>query len=133
MDFFEAQDRAKRQTTRLVIYYVLAVLGIIGSLYVITLVLFHSQSTPEGGVSLWNPGWLLTVSSLVLATILAGTLYRVMQLRKGGSAVAEMLGGRKVNPSTTDLKERRLLNVVEEMRSEERRVGTEWRSKYEAE
>src|SRR5690625_7980772 len=26
-----------------------------------------------------------------------------------------MLGGRKVNPSTTDLKERRLLNVVEEM------------------
>src|SRR5690625_6962928 len=37
MDFFEAQDRAKRQTTRLVIYYVLAVLGIIGSLYVITL------------------------------------------------------------------------------------------------
>ncbi len=115
MDFFEAQDRAKRQTTRLVIYYVLAVLGIIGSLYIITLVLFYSQSTPEGGISLWNPGWLLTVSSLVLVTILAGTLYRVMQLRKGGSAVAEMLCGRKVNPSTTDLKERRLLNVVEEM------------------
>src|SRR5690625_7607619 len=102
MDFFEAQDRAKRQTTRLVIYYVLAVLGIIGSLYVITLVLFHSQSTPEGGVSLWNPGWLLTVSSLVLATILAGTLYRVMQLRDGGGAVAETPGAWMGMNSRTD-------------------------------
>src|SRR5690625_7232032 len=102
MDVCEAQDRAKRQTTRLVIYYVLAVLGISGSLYVITLVLFHSQSTPEGGVSLWNPGWLLTVSSLVLATILAGTLYRVMQLRNGGSAVAAARGGCKGTRCTTE-------------------------------
>lgn len=115
MDFFEAQDRAKRQTTRLVIYYVLAVLGIIGSVYIVTLLLFYSQSSGEGAVSFWNPGWLVGVSFLVLATILIGTIYRVVQLRKGGSAVAEMLGGRKVNPSTIDLKEQVLLNVVEEM------------------
>lgn len=115
MDFFEAQDRAKRHTTKLVIYYILAVSGIIGSVYIVTLLLFYTQNAPESGVSLWQPGWLAAVSFLVLVTILIGTLYRVIQLRKGGSAVAEMLGGRKVNPSTIDLKERMLLNVVEEM------------------
>src|SRR4029453_3258161 len=33
----------------------------------------------------------------------------------GGSAVAESVGGRRIDPSTTQLQERRLLNVVEEM------------------
>jgi Zn-dependent protease with chaperone function len=37
------------------------------------------------------------------------------RLRDGGAAVALSLGGRKVDPDTTRLDERRLLNVVEEM------------------
>ena len=40
---------------------------------------------------------------------------RSPSLSAGGEAVALMLGGRAVNPQTTDLAERRLLNVVEEM------------------
>src|SRR5882757_11028330 len=36
-------------------------------------------------------------------------------MRRGGSAIAEMVGGRAVDLKTTDLRERRLLNVVEEM------------------
>ena len=36
-------------------------------------------------------------------------------MAKGGSAVAESLGGRLVNPNTTDPDERKLRNVVEEM------------------
>jgi Zn-dependent protease with chaperone function len=116
MDFFEAQDRAKRNTKKLVFYYALAVTGIILSIYLVTLIFFNSQFNAEGQpVSFWYPGWLLTVSVIVGIIIASGTLYRVSQLRKGGSAVAEMLGGRKVNPSTTDTKEQRLMNVVEEM------------------
>lgn len=116
MDFFEAQDRAKRNTKKLVFYYALAVTGIILSIYLVTLIFFNSQFNAEGQpVSFWYPGWLLTVSIIVGIIIASGTLYRVSQLRKGGSAVAEMLGGRKVNPSTTDTKEQRLMNVVEEM------------------
>ena len=38
-----------------------------------------------------------------------------MALAQGGSAVSEMMGGRLVNPNTTDPDERKLLNVVEEM------------------
>ena len=36
-------------------------------------------------------------------------------MRGGGSAVAEMVGGRAVDLKTTNLRERKLLNVVEEM------------------
>jgi len=116
MDFFEAQDRAKRNTKKLVFYYALAVTGIILSIYIVTLIFFNSQFNSEGGVfSFWYPGWLLTVAVIVGVIIASGTLYRVSQLSKGGSAVAEMLGGRKVNPSTTDSNEQRLMNVVEEM------------------
>lgn len=116
MDFFEAQDRAKRNTKKLVFYYALAVTGIILSIYVVTLIFFNSQFSTDGDtVSFWYPGWLLSVGIIVGIIIASGTLYRVSQLRKGGSAVAQMLGGRKINPSTTDSKEQRLMNVVEEM------------------
>jgi len=38
-----------------------------------------------------------------------------MQLRRGGEAVAEMMGGVRIEPDTTDVSKRRALNVVEEM------------------
>ena len=55
---------------------------------------------------------------VTLGTILViglGSLYKISELAGGGEAVALMLGGRAVDPQTTDLAERRLLNVVEEM------------------
>ena len=115
MDFFEAQDRAKRNTGKLVALYLLAVVGIIVSVYFVSLLVFQTQVSVEGGVSFWQPGWLLTVSAIVLMVIITGTFFRISQLRKGGSAVAELLGGRKVNPSSTNHHERQLMNIVEEM------------------
>ncbi len=44
-----------------------------------------------------------------------GSLYKISELSSGGEQIALMLGGRAINPQTTDLAERRLLNVVEEM------------------
>ena len=43
------------------------------------------------------------------------SLYKISEFAAGGETVALMLGGRAVNPQTTDPAERRLLNVVEEM------------------
>jgi Zn-dependent protease with chaperone function len=37
------------------------------------------------------------------------------QLKAGGAAIAEMLGGKLVSPKTQNLREKRLLNLVEEM------------------
>lgn len=119
MDFFEAQDRAKRTTWKLLILYLLAVVLIIGSIYLIALFVlgYAGREMPLNAVTtwFWNPGLFLTVSTLVIIVITSGTLFRIMQLRKGGSAVAEMLGGRKLDSSSTDPGERQLINIVEEM------------------
>jgi hypothetical protein len=52
---------------------------------------------------------------VTLLFIAGGTLFETWRLRDGGDAVAKMAGGRLVMPSSTDVRERRLLNIVEEM------------------
>ena len=128
MDFFEAQARAKKRTTRLVVLFVLAVLGLIIVGYVAALGLlgrFHGEMITRGGevsYRLTNPqgGWwdpqLFGVIVLgTLAVVGTASLYKWFLLRAGGRAVAEMVGAREVPLHTTDLRERQLLNIVEEM------------------
>ncbi|MEX0770388.1 MAG: M48 family metallopeptidase [Balneolaceae bacterium] len=119
MDFFEAQDRARRNTWKLVLLYAAAVILIITSVYLVTTVIFgYTAGIPPEATFLervWHPWLLLSVSTIIVIIILSGTLFRVAQLRRGGAAVAEMLGGRKVEPSTNDFNEQQLINVVEEM------------------
>jgi Zn-dependent protease with chaperone function len=50
-----------------------------------------------------------------LIVVGGGSLFKIAQLRGGGRVVAEQLGGRLLNPDTTDPSERQLMNVVEEM------------------
>lgn len=119
MDFFEAQDRARKSTWKLVGLYLLAVLMIIISVYAVVLLLFRFGGflpyDATMGELFWQPVLMGYVAVILLLVIVTGTLFRIFQLRKGGSAVAEMLGGRRVDPSTRDPKERQLMNVVEEM------------------
>jgi len=114
MDFFDAQDRARKSTGKLLALYAVAVVLIILSVYVVALLILGYLGGSGIGTP-WQPGLLLFVSALVLLLIITGTIIRVAQLRKGGSAVAEMLGGRKAEPSTTDFGESQLIHVVEEM------------------
>jgi Zn-dependent protease with chaperone function len=107
MDFFEKQERARLQTKWLVFYFVLAVAGIIAVLH-IGFSLLLGQPLDD-----WE--MLGFTAAGVLVSVVIGSLVKIAELSKGGKAVAEMLGGFPVNPSTTDAGERRLLNVVEEM------------------
>jgi Zn-dependent protease with chaperone function len=50
-----------------------------------------------------------------LTVIATGTAYKVASLSAGGNAVARLLGGRPINTNTANLKQRQVLNVVEEM------------------
>src|SRR4051812_333645 len=50
-----------------------------------------------------------------LGIIGTGSFFKTLSLARGGRAVAELLDGRLVNPNSTDLHERKLLNVIEEM------------------
>lgn len=128
MDFFEAQARAKKQTTRLVGLFVLAVAGTIAAGYFAALLVLGNVASrgpgdgayevtyPGGGApDLWQPEVLAGVAVITIAIVGLASLFKWLSLRQGGPAVAEMVGGRRANPQTTDLKERQLLNVVEEM------------------
>ena len=129
MDFFEAQARAKKRTNRLVFLFVLAVLGTILAGYAAIIFTLHqvpyraerygryeryypSQTSLLG---YWDPKIFSAVALGTLAVVGFASLFKWNQLRAGGVAVAEMVGGRPVDPKTTDLRERKLLNIVEEM------------------
>ena len=127
MDFFQRQDAARKNTTRLIVYFCFAVAGIILSVYLAAMLLFagvkaktnrrtyDDSNSPTAQFTLWQPQVFLGVAAGVLAVIGGGSLFKISQLAAGGSVVAESMGGRLVSPGTTDRDERKLLNIVEEM------------------
>lgn len=110
MDFFEAQDAARRRTGWLVALFGAAVLAIVAVVYVIA----HIGLGP-GTEAYLDPVLLLQVALGVGVVVGGGAAVRTASLRSGGPAVAELVGARRVAPDTTDPDERVLLNVVEEM------------------
>ncbi len=121
MDFFARQEKARKKTKWLVIYFILAVAAMIIAIYFAALVIFaatqsHQSNNGEPpGFVLWNPQLFLGVAFGTLVVVLIGSSYKTMALASGGSAVSEMMGARPVSPNTNDPDERKLLNVVEEM------------------
>jgi Zn-dependent protease with chaperone function len=121
MDFFQSQEVARKKTGRLIVYFLLAVILIIATVYAaIAAVLMLADpaardGTPGSVYSLWNPELFGAVAVGTAALISGGSLYKIASLSGGGQSVAELLGGRLLHAETTDLDERRILNVVEEM------------------
>jgi Zn-dependent protease with chaperone function len=117
MDFFEHQERARIRTKRLIVYFVLAVALMIAVIYVLIAGIFlHSRGgAAEGPGWIWDTRLFLTVAAGTVAVITAGSLIRIGELSSGGGALAMRMGGRQINPNTTDPDERKLVNVVEEM------------------
>lgn len=117
MDFFARQDRALRQSRRLVFWFALAVLFTVASLYLVCIAIFFHNRFADGfnPAALWHPSLALWVSVGTLSVIGLGSVFRMLDLRQGGGAVAQRLGGRLLESQTRDPDERRLLNIVEEM------------------
>jgi Zn-dependent protease with chaperone function len=121
MDFFARQDHARRQTVKLLVLFGISVAVIIGAVYVVVLLIKQGGGGGTYGrhvaapIDFWDPQLLLTVAMGTSVVIALGSLYKIAELASGGEVVAQMMGGRLVDPQTTDLAERRLLNVVEEM------------------
>jgi len=120
MNFFQNQDRARTQTRRLIIAFVLAVIAIVIAMN--ALVLFAFGMFDQGGTTVqqpleWSRVWpAAAATSIVTVLVIAiASAWRTAQLRSGGSRVATELGGVPIDGSTTDPLRRRLLNVVEEM------------------
>jgi Zn-dependent protease with chaperone function len=141
MDFFEQQERARRQTTLLLAYFAVAVAVIIVLTYIIfaSVVLPFLKPVPHGprlhsiivstlwlvGEALlhplyylkwtWDPRLFIGFAAGAALTIALGSLHKIRQLAAGGPVVAELLGGRRVEPDSAEPDEQKLRNVVEEM------------------
>jgi Zn-dependent protease with chaperone function len=116
--FFELQDSARSQTTRLIVLFTISVVIVVSLMSAVGFFFgtaFRGDSAQRLGVAF--PVYMsLLFAVLTMLIITIGTLYQVSLLRQGGGAgVAESLGGRQLAAHTGDAGERRLLNIVEEM------------------
>jgi Zn-dependent protease with chaperone function len=130
LDFFAAQAEARRRTAVLVVSFALACCVVVAVVYA-ALVAVAATAVPRadlplelpaglsgisGRPSLFQPALLVLAAALVGAVTGLGTAYHAVRLAAGGGeAVAEMLGGVRLDRDAADPAERRLVNVTEEM------------------
>lgn len=119
MNFFEHQDRARKQTGRLVLLLTIAVISLVSITSLALGWLWRHLGEPAlhltSRASLPDPELYLSVAGVIVGVVVLGALFKQHQLSAGGKVVAESLGGRLLNLSASNADERRLLNVVEEM------------------
>jgi Zn-dependent protease with chaperone function len=120
MDFFKEQDKSRTKTIRLIALFVLAVVAVVLAVYLTAVVFVFSYSYRQTGFDAHGFNWIqpqlgFWVINVTLLVIFIGSITKIIALAKGGTAVAESLGARLINASTTNADERRLINVVEEM------------------
>ena len=110
-NFFERQDRARRATRRLVVWFALAVLGTAGTIYAIT-----AFALAQTGAPFWDPKLFAWVFGGTLLFVGGASLFKSLETGgSGGAEIAEALGGVPVPPTANAPRERRLVNVVQEM------------------
>jgi len=141
VDFYAQQDRARQQSRLLIGLFALAVLVVVALNYLLLATLIQPLLKPLPHTTRQHP-FLITIFLLLgevlmhplqfgqwlldarlagwitlgtLMSIAAGCYYEIRLLSRGGPAVAVLLGGRRIDPGTSDVEERKLLNVVEEM------------------
>jgi Zn-dependent protease with chaperone function/uncharacterized tellurite resistance protein B-like protein len=135
MDFFAQQDRARRASRWLVLWYLLAAVFVVfcfnlaGALGYAVLATFGLLPLAGGEVLVWQglarTYWHalanvplvfhLWVSGIVGSIVAGVSAWRMWQLSEGGPAIAGMLGARYLERGRASAPESRLLNVVEEM------------------
>ena len=120
MDFFEAQELARKRSRVMVLLFLLSVLAITTALY--GLIIFvtgsgfgRSTAAAHSEVAFWHPELFFKTFAGVAVFVTGCSIFKIAQLRSGGSVVARSLGGQEVAPTTSNADERMLLNIVEEM------------------
>ena len=120
MNFFDAQDRARKATQWLVVVYFFATaLIVLGVTMVVGFALFgtsfEGRHYSPGEMIANNPGPLLATATITALFIFGASIYKTMTLSAGGGRVAQQMGGTLVPADVSDPLRRRLRNVVEEM------------------
>lgn len=131
MNFFEHQEKARKQSRWIILAFIATALLIVLAVDLIVLFLIGMQGTMSTGVAhitqtgaagLLSPElWSANASTLLGSSVLTGgviglaSLGKIVSLRSGGGKVARDMGAVIVTPDTRDPLRRRLYNVVEEI------------------
>ncbi len=120
MDFFDQEAHAKRRTRLLLCLFGLAVFAFVVLTYLILAapIRFFSPALANSVTFfqfIWDPRLAFWVAVGTLVSTALGCLYKMRLLVGGGPAVAELLGGRKLEDNSANLDEQRLRDVVQEM------------------
>lgn len=118
MSFFERQHKARRQTGRLVLLFLVAVALTVIAFNVVIFFIARFALPEDAVLSLeeWiNEPYWIWVSGATLLVIGFSSLRTLFKLAGGGKSVAKMVGARRIKMSSNNPDERRLINVVEEM------------------
>jgi len=121
MNFFEAQDSARRSTTLLIFLFVLAIafLLVLSNFLIFEFLYFIEFGMLTFSLSqldlVFDRNLSVVFSAAILLFIVLGSLYKLAQLSSGGSAIAQYLGGVIIPRSSSDPLHKKILNVVEEM------------------
>ena len=120
MNFFAAQDQARRASRRLVLAYIVStVLIVAGVTAIVGFALFSFTDSgygyTAGQFAQANAGILLGVALLATLFILGASMFKTAALSSGGGTVASQMGGTLVPADVQEPLRRRLRNVVEEM------------------
>ncbi len=118
MNFFDAQDRARRATKWLVLGYLIATaLIVLGVTLVMGLALglFQVQAADSADLLLQHGSLLAATAIGTTLFIVGASLFRTASLAAGGSKVAAAAGGTPVPAEVADPARQRLRNVVEEI------------------
>jgi Zn-dependent protease with chaperone function len=121
MNFFEAQDSARRSTTLLVFLFLLAIVFLLAlSNFLIFEFLYYIQyETLTFSLSqfalVFDSNLSIVLCAAIMVFIILGSMYKLALLSAGGPAIAQNLCGVIIPRSSTDPLHKKILNIVEEM------------------
>ena len=120
MDFYSRQATARSQTRWLVVSFLASLLAVALALDIVLFTAFGSARSDGYLVGPFqyaalNPASAILCTVVVIGVLGLASMYKSLELRGGGGVVARSLGGVRIGRDTTDLKLKRLHNVVEEM------------------
>lgn len=116
MNFFAAQEQARKRTKWLILWFSGGVIGTVSCLYAVVVAGLEWWKRDEGWQGeWWNQPMAFWAAGAGALLVMGGTIFKLSQLSHGGSVIALDLGARPVDLHTQVPAERQLLNVVEEM------------------
>jgi len=126
VNFFDAQDNARRITRWLIALFVIAVISLIVLTEVMLITVLYLSRGDYTTMPGATPDFLtvaasldasvhITIIAVIVLVVVIGALSKFNQLRAGGQVVATLMDGRLVPGNSEDPAQQRLLNVVEEM------------------